>query len=223
MATVYKRRELRPIPRGAEIVTFRGKRYAKWTNAKTGNMQRAPLNDEGTRIVQEAEFYTVQYFDENGKRRKAPTRCADKDSAQQIANGLEADVALRNRGIIDPTQERFATESRRSLKDHIADFRAALTAKGRTIKHVSETCRYVERIASGCDAKHLKDLTSTAVLRRIGDLRDEGISLRTCNAYLRAVKSFTRWLWRENEPPMTRWLRFRCSTKQPTDDTSDGS
>ena len=42
MATIYKRRDLRPIPEGAEIVTYRGKRYAKWTNAKraTPNVPR---------------------------------------------------------------------------------------------------------------------------------------------------------------------------------------
>ncbi len=42
MATVYKRRELRPIPDGAETIgTYRGKPYATWTDAK-GKAQRAP-------------------------------------------------------------------------------------------------------------------------------------------------------------------------------------
>jgi hypothetical protein len=36
MATAYKRRELRPIPQDAEIITYRGKPYAVWTNRKTG-------------------------------------------------------------------------------------------------------------------------------------------------------------------------------------------
>jgi hypothetical protein len=55
MATVYKRKENRPIPDGAEIITYRGKRCAKWTNEKTGRVQQAPLSDAGNRIVQEAE------------------------------------------------------------------------------------------------------------------------------------------------------------------------
>ena len=41
MATVYKRRELRPIPEGAEIVEYRGRRCARWVNGKTGKQQRA--------------------------------------------------------------------------------------------------------------------------------------------------------------------------------------
>ena len=51
MATVYKRRELRPIPDGATIGTYRGKPYATWTDAK-GKAQRAPLNAAGDRIIQ---------------------------------------------------------------------------------------------------------------------------------------------------------------------------
>ena len=67
MATVYKRRELRPIPDGAEITTYRGKPYAAWTDAK-GKARRAPLNAAGNRIAMVAENYTAQFFDENGKR-----------------------------------------------------------------------------------------------------------------------------------------------------------
>ncbi len=80
MATVYKRRESKPIPKGAEITTYRGKPYAKWTDSKTGKAQRAPLNDAGDKTISEAQFYTIQYFDHEGKRRKVSTRYADKDA-----------------------------------------------------------------------------------------------------------------------------------------------
>ena len=42
----------------------------------------------------------------------------------------------------------------------------------------------------------LADLTGPAVLATIGELRGGGTSLRTCNSYLRSIKSFSRWLWR---------------------------
>ena len=84
-------------------------------NAKTGNTQRAPLNDAGDKIVCESPYYTVQYFDHDGRRVKVATRCADKDAAQQLANELEARAMQRREGLIDPTQERFATEGRRTL------------------------------------------------------------------------------------------------------------
>ncbi len=197
MATIYKRRETRPIPDGAEIVDYRGKPHARWIDRKTGRATRALLNAAGTKIVQEAEFYTIQYFNESGKRKKANTRCADKDAAQQVANALETEVALRKRGVINTKQERFAHEARRTSMEQVADFRAYLTAKGNTQNHIHQTCRQIERIIAACHAENIVDLTGAGVLSVIGELRDGGTSLRTCNAHLRSVKSFTRWLWKE--------------------------
>lgn len=95
MATIYKRRDLRPIPEGAELVTYRGKRYAKWLNAKTDTVQRAPLSPSGDKIVCESPYYTVRYWDHDGRRVKVATRCADRDAAQQLANELEARAMQR--------------------------------------------------------------------------------------------------------------------------------
>ena len=200
MATVYKRRELRPIPDGAEITTYRGKPYAAWTDAK-GKARRAPLNAAGDRIAMVAETYTAQYFDENGKRRKAPTRCGDKATAEQVADRLQADAALRKRGIINATQERFAAEARRPLSEHVAEFRAVLEARENTPKHVDMTLQRVRFIVETSGAAHTKDLAASAVQGVIKGVRDAGRSLETCNAYLRAIKSFTRWMFRDKRTP----------------------
>jgi len=200
MATVYKRRELRPIPKGAQITTYRGKPYATWTDAK-GKAQRAALHPDGKRIIQYAECYTAQYFDENGKRQKAPTGCHDKAEAERCANHLENEARKRQTGQVDPALERFAKEAHRPLGEHIEDFRGYLAAKGNTKGHVQRTCQNIEWIADTCHAKKIGDLTGTGVLRAVSELRDAGSSLRTCNAYLRSIKSFTRWLWREKRMP----------------------
>ena len=171
-----------------------GQRQDRQTTAR-------PLNDSGDRIVLEAAHYTIQYFDHAGRRRKVSTRCADKDAALQLANQLETKAMQRRSGLIDTTAERFASEARRNIREHIADFRAHLTAKGRTARHVVETCRCVEKVVSASVAEYAKDVTSDAVLRKIAELRGDGSSLRTCNAYLCAIKTFTRWLWREKRTP----------------------
>jgi len=196
MATVFKRRENRPIPTGAEIITYRGKPYARWTDAK-GNAERAPLSATGDKIVWESPFYAIKYFDHNGRRVKVQTRYPDKDAALQYAAQLERDAENRRRGLIDETQERYAAEGRRTLAQHLTDYADDLAAKGRTAKHVRMTRRHIEAIAQACSAERVADLTGAAVQRYLGELRDAGKSLRTCNAYLRSVKSFTRWLWRE--------------------------
>ena len=194
MATIYKRRESRPIPDGAKIVKYRGKLCAVWANAKTGKAQRAALNAAGDRILQEAEFYTIQYFDEDGRRKKHPTRCADKDAAQQVANDLEAKVALRRQGIVDPAQEKFAREGRRPIEEHVADFHAELVARENTTKHVEETVARINYVVAKSGATHVKDLAPSTVLQVIKGIHDAGRSLVTANSYLRAIKSFTNWL-----------------------------
>jgi len=218
MATVYKRKEARPIPDGAEIIERKRKatpaelkkdserthvieRYAKWTDGKTGRAKKAPLNEAGNRIIQEAETYTAQYFDENGKRPKVPTGCHDKAEAQRYANHLENEARKRRTGQIDPKQERYAKEARRPLSEHIEEFRGYLSAKDNTQDHVHRTCRHIERITEACHTEKIGDLTGAGVLRVIGGLRDSEMGLRTCNAYLRSIKSFARWLWNEKRMP----------------------
>ena len=200
MATVYKRRELRPIPEGAEIITYRGKLCAKWTDSK-GKARRAPLNAAGDKIIQYAEHYTAQYFDHNGKRRKAATGCHDKATAQQVADRLQSETALRKRGIVNTTQERYAAEARRHLTEHLEDFVQDLHAKGRTERHILATRRHIETIAEDCNAETIDGLTGAAVQVAIGVLRDAGKSLRTCNSYLTSIKALTRWLRKERRAP----------------------
>ena len=193
MATVYKRRELRPIPEGAEIVTYRGKPYAAWTDGK-GKARRAPLTAGGNRIIQFAECYTAQFFDETGKRRKAPTGCHDKATAQQVADRIQSEVALRKRGIINAEQEQLADAGRQTLAQHLADFQASMTAAGRTSDHVTRTVVFIREILDAAGYVTLADIKADGVNRYASDLTTQGKAARTVQARLTAIKSFTRWL-----------------------------
>ena len=194
MATVFKRREYRAIPEGAEIITYRGKRCAKWTNAKTGRAQRAPLNEAGDKIILEAQFYTIQHFDHEGKRKKVSTRYADKDAAKQYANQLEKEAEDRRRGMIDPEQEKLLNEGQRPLSEHRTDFENAMRSPGRTEKYVTQTIRYIRQIAKASEWTILADISADDVNRFAGDLTEKGLSARSVQARLTAVKSFTKWL-----------------------------
>jgi len=200
VASVYKRARRKPIPDGATLRTFRGRQVAEWTDGR-GEKQRAPLSEDGQAMMVQAKFYTIAYFDHEGKRRRKGTRIADKDAARQYGNELEKGADQRRKGLIDPRQERLATEGRRSLAEHLTDFRAHLEDKQNTPRHVRVTCRHIEWIADNCGAEHVADLTPLAVLSAVGDLRTSGASLRTCNAYLTSVKAFSRWLWKHKRVP----------------------
>src|SRR5262245_16100838 len=146
MATVYKRTRLKSIPVGAEVIIRGGKRWARWTDAKTGLRKRAPLNAAGDRIIMKLGNYCISYFDHNGRRVVESARTCDRDMAELLAAKRQTEVMQRSKGLIDVTAERYAQADRRGLSQHITDFENALSAKSNTPKHVDETADKVRAV-----------------------------------------------------------------------------
>jgi len=151
-------------------------------------------------------FY-ITYWARPGQRRTVKG-CKDRAATEALARKLEADAMLRNNGVIDVKADQYAKAEARRLvaKDakgnvtdsHVADFHAMLLAKGTTAKHAQMTQSRVATIIEECKAQHPSDLAASKVQTVIAALRDrEGISLQTCNYYLRAMKQFSRWMWRD--------------------------
>ncbi len=201
MASVYKRSRRKPIPEDAEIVQRGGRRFAVWTDNRTKRRRRATLSDDGKAIIVQAGGYTIEWFDHDGRRRRKGTRIADKDAAQQLANKLETEAMQRRSGLIDATQERFAKEARRPLSEHLADYKAVLLARGNTDRYVEMTDARVRFIVESCGATGIGDLAASDVQQAVKAIGDNGQSLETCNSYLRAIKGFSRWLYRDKRSP----------------------
>ncbi len=79
----------------------------------------------------------------------------------------------------------------------MADFHASILAKGATGKHAFEIRGKTVKIVELCGVERISELTPSAVQSAIQALRDDGLSLQTCNHYLRAIKQLSRWLWRD--------------------------
>jgi integrase len=199
MATVFKRTRRLPVPDGAEIVEYRGKPYATW-RSRGGRQRKAPLTDDGQAVEVVDDNYTVEWYAWDGKRKRL---CGgpDKDAATALGAAKEAEEAQRRRGLIDPAQERHAGEGRGPLAEHLADFRRSLEAKGDTTGHIDLTMTRLARTLAACNVQRLGDISPSAVAAAVASLRDSGLSLRTCNGYLRAVKTFSRWAWRDGRTP----------------------
>src|SRR5262249_17823371 len=69
-----------------------------------------------------------------------------------------------------------------------------LEVKESTPKHVQMTTRFVRELARLVNASTIRDLTPEAVQAALSQLRQDGLSARTVNSYLRGIKSFSRWL-----------------------------
>ena len=69
--------------------------------------------------------------------------------------------------------------------------------KGCDPKHVRSTRTYVERTIKMAGIERIGDLTPSAVSLAVTTLKTEKLSARAVNAYVTAVKSFSRWLKRD--------------------------
>lgn len=86
------------------------------------------------------------------------------------------------------------TEARRPISSHLEDYRAKLAAGGVTSKHVNRTVKCIECMCTIAKIDRAEQITADTVNRAALKLEDEGMSARTRQAYLTAIKSFTKWL-----------------------------
>ena len=195
MATISKRTTRKPLPAGATIVDRRGEKWATWVDA--AGKHSARLAPDGKAVLFDRPGYVIRWWNAAGKRRKENVKAGDLDTARQIAAARDQSVMLCKKGLVDPADERYAQEGRRTIREHLADFRKALENKGDTAQHVYETYTQAGKVIDLCGAAYPSDLTASAVQQALKAIRDEGRSLGTVNHYLRSVKTFSRWLARD--------------------------
>ena len=193
MGTLFKRSRKKPIPAGATIKDYRGVPSASWIDQRTGRTQNAKLTDDGNQIVKEDRYYTLEWFDHSGNRQRKSSGTTDKDAAQRLLNQLETEAMKRREGLIDPEQERLATEGRRTIDSHLNDYRAKMLTDDSTTDHVDNSIRLIRDIATVCGFKNIADIKADPVNHHVAELQKR-LSARTIQARLTAIKGFTRWL-----------------------------
>ncbi|MFQ5735052.1 MAG: tyrosine-type recombinase/integrase, partial [Planctomycetaceae bacterium] len=145
--------------------------------------------------------YYVSWVDHNGKRQSKSAKTTDKATAERIARKREADAALRRDGVVDAALEGISRESQRSVESHLADYEAKLRAANRTEKHVAGTARMIRAVAEFAGFQTAADVNADGVNRYAGKLKDEGLSARTIQSHLTAIKSFVKWLTENHKLP----------------------
>ncbi len=139
--------------------------------------------------------YLIAYTDEHGKRRTV-SGCTDRAATEEIAGKLEADARLRKRGILDPTRERIAAQSKRPIGEHIGEFVQHVKA-GRPGGHAPRYLLQVENrldlLRESSELKYLGELDADRVAAFVGELQRKKLSGITINEYLGTIKAFTRW------------------------------
>ena len=105
----------------------------------------------------------------HGKRKAIPL-CPDHSRSKQLLNKLLTDATMRRHGIGDP----YAEHKRKPLADHLADFRAALSAKGNTEDYIALVSGRLDALAGGCGWQTLDDLSASQAEEWLARQRSSG-------------------------------------------------
>ncbi len=143
------------------------------------------------------------FTDARGVRVERSTGTTDRRLAESIARKWETEADARRSGLVDPRAEAIAASEARDIGEHLADFLRYLEGKGTSPGTIDAAEARIGFILERAGVERIADLTPSAVVEAIREARESdvtkpgGISNRTATHYLRAVKSFSRWLVRD--------------------------
>jgi site-specific recombinase XerD len=146
------------------------------------------------KLIKRGNVWYYRFTDADGKRRMRKG-CTDKRETERKANAarLEADKAKS-----DPREAGYRRHEAQSVSEHLDDFERSLLAKGGTKKHAQVTRYRANRVLDGAKVNRISDLSLSKIMDALQDIRTtEGFNQETINHYIRAVKAFSRWLWKD--------------------------
>jgi len=214
MATVYRKRYPIPLPEGAEIITRRGKKLARWVSGK-GQVRTAEVLSDG-RVQFVSDCWYIRYRDASRRMRRKSTGCRDRQAAEKVLADTLADVEKVKAGVMSREEISAASHLDTPLGKHTKAYLADLaikTIRGRRVsaRHVRHVREHLGRVVRECRFRRLKDINRQSVQRWMGKLartpRDpnepesEPLSPRTINMHRAAVVAFCNWCVAEGRLP----------------------
>ena len=133
----------------------------------------------------------------NGKRVKKQSKCwyikyRDIDGLEQRVKGHK-DKAL-TRQLAVKLENGLAVKREQSLTEHLKDFKQYLIDKGDTPDYVRLTHNRIEAILDGCKFHSISDVQASRIQHYLAKRKQSGLSVKSCNYYLAAIKEFFNWL-----------------------------
>ncbi len=207
---IYKPSYTKPLPEKAKIFSRKGKRFAKFKDAK-GHTAEARLTKRGDKILCETEHWHIEFEDNQRIRRRLKgytNERATKHLADRIQDLLDCNgrpnsnlskeleqipATIRDEligfGLLD------ARTVGKTLAERIEDFRDYLIKKERDAKYVRGTISSTKHLFADCGFESWSDIKAKRLKDHLDELRDRGngISKRTYNRRLKAVKHFCKW------------------------------
>ena len=196
MATIYKKKYPIPMPDGAEIVTRRGTKFARWQNGKKQTRTAEVLKDG--RVMFVSDCWYVRYRDSNGRYKRESTGCRERQAAEKVLADILADVEKIKSGVMSRQEMTASNGLEAPIEKHMKSYLSHLSAKiirGRRVspKHVKYVSEKLQRAISECRFATLKDLDRKVLQRWMTKLSHTALSSRTVNMHRAAIIAFCNW------------------------------
>jgi integrase len=111
--------------------------------------------------------------------------CENKAAAKMMLNEQVRKAGLATVGISDPYEQ----HRKQPLLEHLADFKAALLAKGIALRQAEAVASRVRRVLAGCVFVFMSDLSASRTMEYLATLRESGRALPLSDP---GMTSFTR-------------------------------
>ena len=149
--------------------------------------------ETGERVGKHVRKWYGRYEDADGVRQQVAL-CEDKQAAQAMLGEIIRRVEREKAGIIDPKNDHLQLP----IEPNIDDYREHLESKQRSERHIFQTIRLVTNITEACRFQILAELQfgDDRLEKHLVDRKNDGVSHRTVNADLAAIRGFCRWLIR---------------------------
>jgi len=214
MAAIYKKKYPIPMPEGAEIITRRGQKLARWESGKGQFRTAEVLDEQHVRFV--SDCWYVRYRDADGRMCRESTGCRDKQAAEKVLADILAGVDRVRAGVMSHDEMTASGQLEapigRQAKDYLAQL-AVKTIRGRRIspKHVGHVREHLDRVFRECRFDRLKDINRQTLQRWMNKLiqtprdaddpQSQPLAARTINMHRAAIIAFCNWCVSEGRLP----------------------
>ena len=200
MAHVHKQTFTKPIPKGAERVTIKGRACVRW-RGRTKDWQIGELipDKPGRCRIESAKWY-ITYFDPTANDTRTVPGYMDRAATDALMVTLVRTAERVDSGILP----REASRPKLTVPELLDRWRRYVHHSGASEEGTSRQWKRAQDVCDGVKITRVSELTPTAVLDWIGMQRvsggrapkgkpGKGISSGTAANYIGAIKSFTKW------------------------------
>src|SRR5262249_23518680 len=100
--------------------------------------------------------------------------------------------------VIDPRDLAYRDHEARPIREHLEDYLRSLPAKGDCPRYVRDVGSRARRILDEAKIQRISGLSLSRVQEAIQTIRErDELGQGTANNYIRSIKGFSRWLWRD--------------------------